>query len=354
MIKLAIFSLDDLRFPSPAIRVMEPNLWLQSLVHLLNGHVISDGQSYADPQALDEADIVLVQRGFPRSSTKHLCERILSSGKPIIYETDDALQHVPEHHGKPGYRDDAGPAIEEFVKHADLVTVATPALGTLFRKLTPSVIVLPNYLSPNLWTDELLALHRAAQSDKVKIGFVGSKNHDRDFAAFAPVLKEALERYPGVELVSYGGISAGLEESSRIKVIPPHYHYAGHPRRLAGLGIDIAFTPLTPSRFNRSKSNIKFLEFGFLGIPGVFSDLEPYRDTVIHSQNGFLCDQRPASWREVLFALIEDTQLRKRIGDAARETVHRAWMLDKHADEWLRAYDVAIRTHSKSRARARR
>ena len=352
MIKIAYFSLDDTRLPSPVMRVLAPNSLLRSQVELLNAYTMVDGLGQGHPQALRDADVVLVQRGFPRRTTKPVCDAILSSGKPIIYETDDAIQHLPKHHNKPFYDDDVGPAVEAFARQASLVTVATAPLMVLFSPLARQVAILPNYLSPDLWTDDLVG-EGAGAHGKVRIGFVGSMNHDRDFATLVPLLREALSKYENVELVSYGGLSAGLEDCPRFSTIPAHYVYAEHPRRLAAAGIDIAIAPLTPSRFNRCKSNIKFLEFGFLGIPGVFAALEPYRSSVRHGETGFLCDERPSSWREALFSLIEDANLRRRVGVAAREVVRSSWMLDAHAEQWLRAYDLAMKAAKGEKTKAR-
>jgi glycosyltransferase involved in cell wall biosynthesis len=344
MIKIAYFSLDDVALPSPVIRVIAPNELLRPTVALLGGHIVSNNRVLQDPAAIGDADIILVQRGFPRHATRRTCDLILSSGKPVIYETDDALQFVPAHHKKPIYNDDVGPTVEKFVGRADLVTVSTPALAEIFQPLTRQVVVLPNYLSPNLWGEEIVSRKTTSQN-RVRIGFVGSKNHDRDFATLVPLLKEALAKYPDVEVISFGGISGGLEGLARFSVIPPHYDYVRHPKRLATTEIDIAICPLEPSEFNRCKSNIKFLEFGFLAIPGVFADLEPYRQSVVHGVTGFLCDTDLASWRDALFNLIEDADLRGKIGTAARKAVRSSWMLHEHNNQWPRAYDLAIKSH---------
>jgi glycosyltransferase involved in cell wall biosynthesis len=343
VIRVAYFSFDDIRFPSPVYRVFAPLLQLEGKVVLLSALTILGDQRHENPAALEEADVVLVQRGFPRSATAPICERIFASGKPVIYETDDALQCLPAHQNKPIYADDVGPAIEKFAKRVDLVTVSTPTLAALFRESARRVMVLPNCLSADLWTDDLCVSDKADPS-RVRIGFVGSANHDRDFATILPLLKDTLEKYPNAEVVSIGGVSGDLMGQPRFSVVPPDYDYAQHPRRLAQARIDIALAPLTPSRFNRCKSNIKFLEFGFLGVPGIFADLEPYRDSVVHGQTGFLCDARLGSWRESLFALIEDEELRTRVGRAAKQAVGRSWMLQGHAEQWLRAYESAAKT----------
>lgn len=345
MIKIAYFTFDDVRFPSPVVRVLAPNELLRPTVDLMDAHIVFGDRIHENPTVLNDADIILVQRGFPRRATRRACDLILSSGKPVIYETDDALQFVPAHHNKPIYNDDVGPTVEKFVTHVDLVTVSTPALAEIFRPLARRVVVVPNYLSPQLWREEI-ATRKTARQNRVRVGFVGSKNHDRDFAMVVPLLKETLAKFPDSEVISFGGISNGLEGLGRFSVIPPHYDYIEYSRRLAATEIDIALCPLEPSQFNRCKSNIKFLEFGFLGIPGVFADLEPYRQSVIPGVTGFLCDADLASWRDALFALIENADLRGKIGKAARDTVRSSWMLEDHVNQWLCAYELAIRSRS--------
>lgn len=335
MLTIAYFTLDDIRFPCPSIRVLSPARALGEDVRLLPACVVVDGGVREDPGALTAADVVLVQRGFPRKSTVQVLAAIVASGKPIIFEIDDALNILPAHHNKPIYKSDVGPAIERFCRQASLVTVSTPMLASFYSRFAKRVTVVPNYLDPDLWNDSLPV---PAEHDLVRIGFVGSANHGKDFATLVPLLREMLERFPNVEVVSYGGVTCEFAGDPRFSVIPPDYLYEQHPRRLAAVGIDIAVAPLVGSRFNRCKSNIKFLEFGFLGIPGVYADLEPYRSSVVHGETGFLCGEDTGSWRHALTSLIEVPGLRHRIGGKARAVVRGSWMLDQHKEEWLRAY----------------
>ncbi len=100
---------------------------------------------------------------------------------------------------------------------------------------------------------------------------------------------------------------------------------------------DIFLAPLEDSLFNRCKSGLKFLEYSALGIPGVYSRLEPYAELVIHGENGFLAADL-SEWGEFLRRLILDPELRLGIGKAAKETVANQWLLDTHAAQWQECY----------------
>lgn len=338
--KVALFTLDKIEHPCPQIRVVEPVLAGTERVELYDGMQLCSEQN-----GLKEVDLVLIQRGFPRPQLKQLCEALLRSGKPIVYETDDYLQRVPDHHKKPDYNEALGANIEWLARRADVVTVSTPYLAELFSTFSRRVVVLPNCLSDRLWTEALL--RRPNKPPNIlRLGLAGSKHHQRDFSLVFGLIEEALARYDHVECVFYGTLPEGIRPHQRIKFVQGDYSYEDHPARLAGVNFDIALVPLAPNQFNRAKSNIKFLEFGFLGVSGLYADLEPYRDSVVHGENGFLCDAKPSSWREALFALIEDPVLRARIGQRARETVLAQHMLSRHAARWTQVWRQAIETHT--------
>ena len=52
--------------------------------------------------------------------------------------------------------------------------------------------------------------------------------------------------------------------------------------------IDIIAVPLKDNIYNRAKSDIKLIESGSAGKPGVFADVRPYSDSVKNGENGYL------------------------------------------------------------------
>ncbi len=68
--------------------------------------------------------------------------------------------------------------------------------------------------------------------------------------------------------------------------------------------------------FNKAKSNIKYLEFSALHIPGIYADLEPYNKDVVRGSNGFLATTYD-QWIGCLRKLITDPVLRAEMGDKA-------------------------------------
>ena len=51
---------------------------------------------------------------------------------------------------------------------------------------------------------------------------------------------------------------------------------------------DFAIAPLEDDPFTRCKSDLKYLDYGALAIPAVFSDVRPYCETVRHRETGLV------------------------------------------------------------------
>jgi hypothetical protein len=95
--------------------------------------------------------------------------------------------------------------------------------------------------------------------------------------------------------------------------------FAAFPATLARLHLDIGLAPLVDTPFNRCKTNLKWLEFSALAVPTIASDVEPYSRCIQHGVDGFLAKTSEDMVRE-LGRLIRDPDLRRSVGDRARET----------------------------------
>jgi glycosyltransferase involved in cell wall biosynthesis len=98
---------------------------------------------------------------------------------------------------------------------------------------------------------------------------------------------------------------------------------------------DIAVAPLRDTPFNRSKSDLKFLEYSALGLPGVFSDIVPYNQSVRDGETGLLVPNGGGAWHDAILRLAQDPMLRERIASAARAQVIGGRCLSHGASDYL-------------------
>jgi len=318
-LRISIFTRDDIRFPSPYIRLVQPLSFLKQRVSVsidcgfINGEFVIDGEKWKS------ADLVIIARGFPTGDTIDLVRQIKKSDKYLVYETDDAIPLIPEHHQKPWYNE-AAPYIFECARLADVVTVSTEPLAHVFEAHNETVSIIENQLDPRLWTPQLLD-NRSRTDGRTRIGIVGSRHHDKDFEVLHNVVRATSRKDDAVLWVAYGDGARNLVRElppEKCQYVAPNYNYQAHPERLASLGLDIGLCPLFDDDFNRCKSDIKYLEFGFLRICGVYSKLPPYESSVASERTGLLCEWSEAAWHDMVRGLIADNELRNRLSEGAR------------------------------------
>ena len=78
-----------------------------------------------------------------------------------------------------------------------------------------------------------------------------------------------------------------------------------------------------------------------MGIPGVYSQIQPYVEIIEPGVNGFMASTVD-EWFLRLCQLIEDSDLRDRVGSQALKTVKDHWLLTKKASHWFDLYNQII------------
>jgi glycosyltransferase involved in cell wall biosynthesis len=288
-------------------------------------------------QEIREADVVVIQRSFPRFETIELMQWVLfESGKPVVYETDDQLTAIPESHSQYRTYLRYRSLIASCIVNCDAVIVSTEALKDFYTPLNPRIYVHSNTLNESMWFHPLANRGSRSIRQPIIIGFAGSTTHVADLA----FIEEALERIRAkfgerVRFMFFGCIT------DRLAHLPGLIHKAGflpyneYPALLRSLKLDIGLAPLDDSTFNSCKSNIKYLEYAACGIPGIYSELPAYQDSVRQGVTGFLVKNTPQSWFDAIETLVENSELAEQIASAAFEDVWNRFSMHKNAKTWL-------------------
>lgn len=299
------------------------------------------------PERIKDADMVLVQRDFPRHAAAYDAALTTARklGKPVVYDLDDLLTELPEDHpGYPAYRGARAPMLAAMVE-ADTVICSTSGIAEYVQDYNPNTIVLPNYLNDQLWKLRQLEESGKPTTDQpVILGYLGSPSHAPDLAIIQPILTRLLDRFGTQLILRLWGIKPPPELATRANVewwdlgLVSYQAFAAYFSRQE---CDAFIAPLQDNLFNRCKSSLKFLEYSALGIPGVYTRIQPYEVVVNHGENGFLA-ATPEEWEASLVQLLEDPALRKRLGAAAQATVKSDWLLADHRTSWAEAMEPLL------------
>jgi hypothetical protein len=291
---------------------------------------------------VEEADVVVGQRVCqPGAAARWLRMAGGAYGRRplLVFEIDDDLWNV-EPANLPAwnfYR--SSPELLENLKlcaaAADVCTVSTEELADVVRKFNPHVVVLPNQLpasafAPN-WADTVRGSWR--------IGWGGGASHVDDVEEMVPALRQHFRRCPEDAFLNLGMLFESVRKAAfgRLMSFPWTDDMAEHYRRVGTL--DIGLAPLRASVFNRSKSEIKFLEYAAAGAACIASRVGPYERVLAGGwpEDLGVLVSRPHEWAVALRRLTEDPA--ERIVLAANALAYaRTRHIERHWQSWEKVY----------------
>lgn len=202
------------------------------------------------------ADIAFAQRPFGESFYK-ACIIIKNNNIPLWIDFDDYLIDVPE--WNPFYKffknEKDKNEMLEMVKMADCITVTTDMLKQKYLKINPNVFVVPN-----AFNDYTFKFDYMFSSNK-SITWRGSNTHSEDLRSILEPLRElqnsnTLDNWIFNTIGDDSKILKGLVRHKQHPIIDPieYFHF------IKKLNSSIQLVPLVDCDFNKSKSNIGWIE----------------------------------------------------------------------------------------------
>jgi glycosyltransferase involved in cell wall biosynthesis len=270
---------------------------------------------------------VIVGQRVGKTDALPIWRRLYGQHK-LVYETDDDLWAIDPWNlrAKIQHSDDVLDAAEQAIRVAHAVTASVEPLAEVLRPHNRNVTVLPNHID-----GRLLDVQRPRR-ERLTVGWAGGDSHLSDWKCLAPQLKRFLARRDDVDLHIIGTDFAKVFDipARRTGWLELWAYYRA-------IDFDIGLAPLADIPFNRSKSPIKAIEYGALGVPVIASALGPYADYVLDGVTGFLV-RREHEWGRYLRMLVEDAALREEMGRKAKEQAAE-WTIQKGWTRWAEAYE---------------
>ena len=316
-------------------------------IEIVRGY--EEGETF--PERVSEGDLVIIQRHFPvrYAEYQEVIQRARAKNKPIVFELDDLLFYLPEQHPdrlEHFYTPSLLPMFQTLIE-ADLVTVPTSPLKEALSPYNDNIVVLPNFLDDQLWRFREPLVDQSSDRPII-IGYMGTKSHQPDLELILPALVEMIHLYPSKIRLSFWGIDPPqvLKSFSNIDQFPwISYCYREFAEFFQSQQADIFVAPLVNHGFNRCKSPLKFYEYSALGVPGIYSDLEPYRHVVQNGVSGYLATSLD-DWKMYLIMLIENPELRANLAKNAQETIKQKLTLSKNAFIWRETYQKLLEQYA--------
>jgi hypothetical protein len=217
-------------------------------------------------------------------------------GFKIIYEVDDVVFHeeIPDYNSmKHNFEsDEIRQNCVDMMTMADEVTVTCKYMRDLFiEKLgKKEVTAVPNF-PPQWWIGPHYNYNKITQNfeknrKRPRILYSGSgahfdiKNATGQQDDFTHVLKFIVDNRHKYQFIFIGAYPPLLHQFIRNKEIEfhPWQTLMNYPKFIALLNPQLLLAPLKDTPFNRSKSDIKYIEGAALGIPCMCQDMVTYED----------------------------------------------------------------------------
>ena len=325
---------------------------LLPLTHPVNNGAfsVSHGCEYAP------ADILIVERMWKPDLTLRQAEAVVERSRQdrscLIYTIDDNLLDLSTRDGSKGlFSSEKLMAVRYLARAADGIIVSTEPLKHRLARLNANIHVVPNALDERLCSVPA-APSRAVGGRKI-IGYMGSHTHDADLMMILQPLRELLRKYGDlIEFQIVGGIgdSALLQALAGLPVQVLEATASSDyplfmPWMAENLRWDLAIAPLEDTSFTACKSDIKALDYGVYGIPGIFSRVPAYENTIRHLDTGWLAENDVASWQTAFETLLSDDQLRQRLGQNMQDYVRSTRILQHCAPQWREAIEAIYQGH---------
>ncbi|MBK6542327.1 MAG: glycosyltransferase family 4 protein [Flavobacteriales bacterium] len=286
-----------------------------------------------DVARMGEFDIIFVCREALMTRST-VFERAFAAGPAkVIYDFDDSiwLQNVSDANRTWAWVKDAGKTAK-LIALADMVFAGNDYLANYARGFNKRVEVVPTTID----TDEYKPAPRRG-GGPVCIGWSGSITTIQHFQYALPALRILKERFGDRITIRVIGDGTYSEPSLGIQ---------GQPWRrdteVADLAaFDIGIMPLPDDEWARGKCGLKGLQYMGMGIPAIMSPVGVNGTIITDGVNGFLASSTE-EWVAKVSRLIEDAELRQRIGSAARRSVEDHWSVNAWRDRYLTLFNQLL------------
>ncbi len=296
-----------------------------------------------DLEVARKADLIIIQRHFPSASTENALRSILRLKVPIVYDLDDMLLDVPPFH--PLYNDLSKrvPYIKWILKEADLVTVSTTPLQEALKKYTAR----PIHVQPNLVDWSLFDALPRPRNRQFNLLISGTPTHQEDWSIIEEPLAEFLNSHrEDVNAIFFGELPERFSDHPSVRLVNFQADYRSYASHLRELDIHAALVPLEDTKFNRCKSNIKWLEYSAAGIAGVFSDITPYSSSIRNDETGLLVNNTADAWFQGMEHLLANPEATLAMIENARREVHEHHSIEALSDAYVAVFnDLLGRKH---------
>ncbi len=193
------------------------------------------------------------------------------------------------------------------------------------------------YISSSVNMDRYQPATNKSSSHLVTIGWTGTFSSRQYLDLLIPVFKKL------AGLIDYQLLVIGDFNDYKIDGVNVKSIYWNKDTEMVDLQkMDIGVYPLTIDEWVMGKSGLKAIQYMAIGIPCVASDISTVQQFMVNGHNGMRVNTEQ-EWLEALLHLIKNPDLRKKMGENARETVVANFSTDVIGKTYLHVLNTTLK-----------
>lgn len=274
-------------------------------------------------------DLVLVHREAFMTGGLFFERAFRRKSGTLVFDFDDAIWRldVSEGNKRLSWLKDPGKT-DRIIAMADRVIAGNVYLAEHAQVFNAGTVVIPTVIDTERYRPM-----SATQVGRIVIGWTGSRTSTVHLLAALPMLQQLQQRFG--DRIGFRVISDIAPDLPGLVVDHVPWDADREPEDLAA--IDIGIMPMPDDDWSRGKCGFKGLQYMGMGKAVVLSDVGVNSTIVQHGVNGLLA-RTDAEWSEALGRLVEDAELRGRLGSEARRSVEQHWSLLAWRDRFLQQF----------------
>ena len=211
--------------------------------------------------------------------------------------------------------------VRQILQKSRDVVAGNQVLADFARQYNPNIHILPTVVDTGHYQPTSGEHHPG--DPRTVLGWIGIDPNRGDLAHLKSVFDWIVERYAGSVVLRTVG-RRPLEIDTKLEVEFGPWTLKSSLKSLHSF--DIGIMPLDDTSWNRGKCGLKLIEYLAVGTPAIASPVGVNSEIIRDGETGFLA-KNTSDWQKSLACLIEDQELRSRLGQSGRQHVEQHYSI---------------------------
>ncbi|HET9435145.1 MAG TPA: glycosyltransferase, partial [Chitinophagaceae bacterium] len=253
--------------------------------------------------------------------------------KKVIYDIDDMLFIDKKEQGKVTFiqrlKGRRKPVV--LIRHSQYVIVCTPKLEEMALAMNKQKNVVD--ISSTFDTSRFTPVSKYLKNETTTIGWTGTHSTIPFLESLQPVLAE-VSRERKIKLIVIAN------RQYRMKDVPTVFMPWNEQSEVNDLHLfEIGLYPIPANEWSLGKSSLKALTYMAIGIPFVATAYGTNYRIMQHGVQGFMALTNE-EWIDCILKLIDDVDLRRKMGAAGRKTVEDLFSVKANFPKYLEVFET--------------